>query len=77
MSLDSGKEIKIGIDPTLITYENYKNLNNLISSKIESSNNKIQIKLVPVKDNLINLIWSNFEEKPIRKFNELIQLDLK
>ncbi|GME98727.1 unnamed protein product [[Candida] boidinii] len=77
MSLDSGKEIKIGIDPTLITYENYKNLNNLISSKIESSNNKIQIKLVPVKDNLIDLIWSNFEEKPIRKFNELIQLDLK
>ncbi|KAG0691287.1 hypothetical protein C6P40_002678 [Pichia californica] len=76
LSLDSGKLVNIGIDPKLITFNEINYLNNLINKKIEE-NNKLKIKLIPIRDNLIDKIWNEFEEKPIRKFNKIFKLDDK
>ncbi|CUM65611.1 uncharacterized protein PRCAT00003259001 [Priceomyces carsonii] len=59
---DSGKVIKIGVDPKLISYQLYQKMSALIKSKINSK--KVNIELVPVKENLIDKIWGKFEEIP-------------
>lgn len=76
LSLDSGDTVNIGIEPRLITYSSVKNINNLIQKKL-LENDKFKIKLVPVRDNLIDKLWGDFEESPIRKFMPVIKLDEK
>jgi Xaa-Pro aminopeptidase len=73
LSLDSGNIVNIGIDPKLITFSEVKHINKLIEEKLKE-NNKFQIKLVPVRDNLIDTIWNIFEEKPIRNFKPIFKL---
>lgn len=76
LALDSGKTVNIGIDPKLITFAEVKNINNLIEEKIKE-NPKYLIKLIPVRDNLVDKIWNDFEEQPIRKFNQVFKLEDK
>lgn len=76
LSLDSGKLVNIGIDPKLITYNEVKNLNELITKKC-AENDKFKIKLVPVRDNLIDKIWPQFENTPKRDFKPVFKLDDK
>ncbi|KAG7813794.1 hypothetical protein KL921_000068 [Ogataea angusta] len=72
MARDSGETIKIGVDPTLFTYSEIKTLESLVSQK-----NTDKVKIVPVRENLIDKIWSLFEEMPLRQFNEIIPLGLE
>lgn len=76
LSLDSGDVVSIGIDPKLITYSEVKHINQLIEEKLKE-NDKFKIKLVPVRDNLIDKIWNDFEVVPTRKFNPIFKLDDK
>lgn len=74
MSLDSGKVAKIGIDPKLITYSAYKGFQLLIDQKV-SLNAKVSI--VPVEQNLIDAIWTDFESLPPKTLNDVGYLDVK
>lgn len=73
--LSSGTTVKIGIDPKLISYQAKLNLQKSIdvdNEKIIATGNKLE--LVPVEDNLIDLIWDDFEIVPERPSNDLIYL---
>lgn len=76
LSLDSGETVQIGIDPQLITYENVKSIQSLIDAKI-ADNSKCKIKIVPVRENLVDKIWDDFEVKPEREFKPIFKLDDK
>lgn len=73
LSLDSGELVNIGVDPKLLTYNHSQEIQKLIDAKIEKNPN-FKIKLVPVRDNLIDLIWSKFEDLPVREFKPIIKL---
>lgn len=81
MSLDSGLFIKIGINPKLITYSGYLNLSKQLKDKImeitEKKNLKVspKVEIVPLKDDLVDAIWGNFEVTPERKASKLLKLD--
>ncbi|CAL9733398.1 putative Xaa-Pro aminopeptidase Fra1p [Monosporozyma servazzii] len=73
--LSSGTCVKIGIDPKLISYQGKLGLQKLINvanEKIVSTGNKLE--LCPVEDNLIDMIWDDFEIVPERPKSELIHL---
>lgn len=72
MSLDSGKEIHIGIDPKLITLADVKEMETLLADQLSTSTAKVSI--VAVRDNLIDAIWDEFEDKPKRRFKDVLQL---
>ena len=76
LSLDSGKLVNIGIDPKLITFKEVKHIDGLIAEKCKENPN-YQVKLMPVRDNLVDKIWPQFENKPIREFKEVFKLDDK
>lgn len=68
-----GKLAKIGIDPRLISFEQVKVFETQIKDKCEESNAKVE--LVPVKQNLVDKIWSEFDTVPVRDLNELLLLE--
>lgn len=68
-----GKPARIGIDPKLITYENVVRVQSLIDEKLVDSVAVVQF--IPISDNLIDLIWSEFENKPTRTLNSLLLLE--
>lgn len=73
--LSSGTCVKIGIDPKLISYQAKIGLQKLIdvtNEKIVATGNKLE--LCPVEDNLIDLIWDEFELVPERPRSELLYL---
>lgn len=73
LSLDSGELVNIGVDPKVITYSHAQAIQKLIDAKV-AANPSFKIKLVPVRDNLIEAIWSDFEEVPVREFKPVIKL---
>lgn len=76
LSLDSGSKVNIGVDPKLINYKSYEKLN----SKVEEYAKKYpkaEIQLTPIKDNLIDLIWKDFEEVPVAEPSLIKILDEK
>lgn len=73
LSLDSGELVNIGVDPKLITFGHAQSIQALIDQKI-TSNENLKIKLVPLRDNLIDLVWPQFEDLPVREFKEVIKL---
>ncbi|GME75283.1 unnamed protein product [Ambrosiozyma monospora] len=78
MSLDSGDVVKIGVDPTLFTFEQIKALERQIDNYLQKAqNDKAQVKLIAVKENLIDAIWNLFEEAPQREYKPVMKLDVK
>ncbi|QLQ79733.1 hypothetical protein HG537_0C03820 [Torulaspora globosa] len=68
-----GKVAKIGVDPKLISYEQVKNFNSLIEKNVSAASGA-KVELVPVEQNLIDTIWSEFEVVPDRNHNQLLLL---
>lgn len=63
LSLDSGSLIKIGVDPKLVSFLMYERIKTAVQTELDA-HPKAQVLLVPVKTNLIDAIWSQFEEYP-------------
>lgn len=76
LSLDSGTKINIGVDPKLISYQQYLKINDLINTKLVK-NNKAEVEFVGVKENLVLNIWEKFEPLPAKPTDKIKQLDLK
>lgn len=79
-SLGTGHKypIKIGIDPRVMKYQDVLNFKSIIDRKILEAgliSTKIKIELTPVPNNLVDEIWPDFEEIPIRPSNDLIYLN--
>lgn len=66
-----GKVAKIGVDPKLISLEQVKAFKKRIQ---DSTNSSVKVELVPVEQNLIDVIWSTFEPVPERASNDLLLL---
>ncbi|KAI5951961.1 AMPP [Candida jiufengensis] len=75
LSLDSGKKVRIGIDPKLITYKQFQKFNSIIEKQLAKTP-KASIEFVPVLDNLVNKIWEQFESLPTSTLGEIKQLDI-
>lgn len=69
-----GKTAKIGIDPRLISFDQVKTFEKLIKDKNEGTDAKVEF--VAISENLVDMIWSNFETIPVRDLNELLHLQL-
>lgn len=67
-----GKIAKIGIDPRLISYDEVVKFKQIIKTKTQDSDAKVE--LVPVTENLVDKIWADFETVPVRDLNEVIHL---
>lgn len=63
LSLDSGSLTKIGVDPKLISFLQYEKIKSAIQAELSNSP-KARVELVAVKTNLVDQIWSKFEELP-------------
>lgn len=65
MSIDSGSKINIGVDPKLVTYQQYEKFQKVVDEKLELPKySKAEVELVPITDNLIDKMWADFEELP-------------
>lgn len=62
--LSSGS--KIGIDPTVLPFSEYQSLSKSLSADESTSS------LVPITDNLVDLVWS---DRPSRPANPVFQLE--
>lgn len=75
-SLDSGSKINMGVDPKLVSFLTFEKITNVINDELKK-NPKAQIELVPVRENLIDKMWSQFEEVPIPSDSIIKTLDIK
>ncbi|CAI4978235.1 CPS_HP_G0109620.mRNA.1.CDS.1 [Saccharomyces cerevisiae] len=66
-----GMVLKIGIDPKLITFNDYVSFRKMIDTKYDA---KGKVELVPVEENLVDSIWPDFETLPERPCNDLLLL---
>lgn len=74
-SIGIGKKlVKIGIDPKLISYKNTVAFEQTIKKQLEQSGEDAKVEFVPIKTNLVDQIWGEFEEAPKRPSFELIKL---
>lgn len=73
LSLDSGEEVTIGVDPKLVTFAEVKHITSLIAAKT-AENPNYKIKIAPVRDNLVDKIWPFFEPCPVREFKPVFKL---
>lgn len=62
-SLDSGSKIDIGVDPKLVSFLTFEKISGVIKEELKK-NPKAKVELVPVRENLIDKMWSKFEEVP-------------
>lgn len=81
-SLDSGLTIKIGINPKLITFNNFLNFEKKLNASIKKANSKIKnpknhckVEIVPVDKDFIDAIWSKFENIQEVSYSRLIKVD--
>ncbi|CCF59033.1 hypothetical protein KAFR_0F04380 [Kazachstania africana CBS 2517] len=67
-----GKDVKIGVDPKLISYEQVT----LFEKQINEMNNEndSKVSLVAIEENLIDSIWGKFEVVPEKPKNDLLLL---
>ena len=77
-----GQEVKIGIDPNLVSFKVVTAINKLIEEKVRKAaaspeGGNPRVSLVPIQRNLIDEIWGKFEHVPERIQNELLLLDYK
>lgn len=75
MSIDSGFKISIGVDPRLVSFLAYERLLKTIEEELEK-NPRASVDLVPVKENLVDKIWLNFEDLPEKTDSIIKTLDL-
>lgn len=67
--------VKIGIDPKLISYQQVVSFNKLILNTLGmDTEGKPYIQLVPIDENLIDLIWEKSEPIPKYPLNDLLYL---
>ena len=73
---DSGSVAHIGIDPKLITFKAFQHFESVIREQVAKlpSDSKVEIKLVPISDNLVDRIWLQFEDKPSTGTNSPVHL---
>lgn len=76
LSIDSGSKIYIGVDPKLITYSLYKELNKVVNDKLVKQP-KAEVEIAPIKENLVENIWSEFEPLPPAPTGLIKSLDIK
>lgn len=76
LSIDSGKLVKIGVDPKLISFLSFDKITKTIDEESKKSKGA-NVELVPVKKNLIDAIWPEFEEVPQVPENIIKVLDQK
>ncbi|GEQ67868.1 hypothetical protein JCM33374_g1534 [Metschnikowia sp. JCM 33374] len=76
LSLDSGKKVNIGTDPKLISFLVYEKLATVIQDELRGKP-AAQVELVPVKENLIDKIWPQFEDVPAPSDSIIKTLDVK
>lgn len=76
MSLDSGVKTNIGVDPKLVTYDEYLKFTELINKKL-AKKSKAEVEFVAIKENLIYKIWEEFETLPPNSHNLIKKLDEK
>ncbi|GMM33127.1 aminopeptidase P [Saccharomycopsis crataegensis] len=81
MSLDSGLDIKIGINSKLFNYTQYSELSKQLKDQVYKTitekkleKNPPSIDIIPVKRDLIDAIWSQFEIPPTRPASKLMKL---
>ncbi|CAK7902818.1 putative Xaa-Pro aminopeptidase Fra1p [[Candida] anglica] len=78
LSLDSGSEISIGVDPKLITLTTFEKFDKIIRDKLSLTKySKAEVSFIPVQENLVDKIWSQFEELPPLPANIIKPLDIK
>lgn len=78
LSLDSGETIRIGVDPKLITFKQSEKIKRVIEDSLKFKKlANANVELVPVVDNLIDKIWSQFEELPLLPLRVVKSLPLK
>ncbi|EMG51137.1 FRA1 putative Xaa-Pro aminopeptidase FRA1 [Candida maltosa Xu316] len=75
LSLDSGADVKIGVDARLITYKLYQEIQSLITKELAKTP-KAKAELVPVAENLVDNIWEKFEELPASSLGKISKLDI-
>lgn len=63
LSVDSGTTVKIGVDPKLISFLTFDKITTSIENE-SKKNPKASVELVPVRENLVNSIWKEFEDIP-------------
>lgn len=76
LSLDSGSQIKIGVDPKLISLLMQEKINAAIQAELKAHQDA-RVLLVPVKTNLIDEIWTQFEEIPEDRDNIIKTLSIQ
>lgn len=76
LSLDSGKKVNIGADPKLISFLVYEKLASVIRDELREKP-AAQVELVPVKENLVDQIWPQFEDVPAASDSIIKTLDVK
>lgn len=75
-SLDSGVKINIGVDPKLVSFLTFEKITSVIREELKKSPNA-KVDFVPVRENLIDKIWSKFEEIPSSSQHIVKTLDIK
>lgn len=63
MSLDSGKTVNIGVDPKLVLCATHTAVVAQIKAAL-AKNPGARVGLVALKENLVDLIWTQFEDRP-------------
>lgn len=63
LSLDSGAPIKIGVDPKLVSFLEHERIKAAIQTESDA-HPEARVQLVAVRANLIDAIWTQFEEVP-------------
>lgn len=76
LSVDSGKVVKIGVDPKLISFLSFDKITKTIDEEAKKTKGS-NVELVPVKKNLVDAIWPDFEEVPQVPENIIKVLDQK
>lgn len=66
--------IRVGVDPTVLPHSDYLKLVECVDNNIKDKS--LEIVIVPVADNLVDLIWPQFEEPIDRSLTaEIVALD--
>lgn len=75
-SLDSGLQINIGVDPKLVSFLTFEKITSVIKEELKKTPNA-KVDFVPVRENLIDKMWSKFEEIPPSSESIIKTLDIK
>ncbi|ANZ73843.1 BA75_01432T0 [Komagataella pastoris] len=77
MADESGFNIRIGVDPQLITYSEAHLLQGLVDDIASGEKKGLGVQFVPITENLIDSIWTKFEPRPVRPLMPITLLDEK